>query len=145
MDQARDLTLSHKQKLVAKEVNSDWDNILWANILLLNLAQGLLLCTLWMIAVAANMDLVVIIVALTLYQLTRHLSNLICSLLNNQSQFAKIFLIVGCMCGVAGGVLMIISSMNYYANEDEKTDQRSEETPVKALQLSEKKVGLFNL
>ena len=113
IDELKNLSFSAIQKLIKHEQNSNWIDVLWTSQLLCSIAKSMLFLELWLLVVSANLNLAIIIVCFGIYHFTSFLAGLICGLLNNRSQFAKIFLIFASVCGILTGGGVVFSSNNY--------------------------------
>ena len=115
-------------------MRTHWDSIFWTNSLMLNAAVALYLSMLWMIVVNANLDLILVTMCMCVYLAARYVSNLLSGLLNDRSQFAKVFLVGAQIFGIVAAVLLIYSS-NYGVEKDKSSA---------ATQTSQMSSGLFS-
>lgn len=117
IDHLRVYSHDQKQRLIAIELRTHWDSIFWTNSLMMNAAVALYLSMLWMIVVNANLDLVLITICMCVYLVAKYLSSLLAGLLNDRSQFAKVFLVGAQIFGIVAAILLIYSS-NYGVEKD---------------------------
>lgn len=84
-DQMRDLSLTMRQKLIAKEIQTQWIDVLWFNTLEVAAMVSMMQIGFILIVVTTNTSLPAVVLSFGSYLFVGFLFHLISGLLNNQS------------------------------------------------------------